>query len=128
VSPLVSLCPGCGGLHTGTGRCSRCRRIDSRERYHTEPIRQLRSTARYRRQRDAAKRRDGYRCQVCGATENLEAHHIVPLEHGGNPLALDNLVTLCSSCHRRQPTFFEERADSRPPAEREFRPEAAETG
>jgi 5-methylcytosine-specific restriction endonuclease McrA len=28
-------------------------------------------------------RRDGYRCQVCGSTEDLEAHHLIPVADGG---------------------------------------------
>ncbi len=72
-------------------------------------------------QRDAARARDGYRCQWCGAAEQPgrqhDVHHKIPLRafvadprlRQGLPpeLAwqaanrLDNLVTLCPSCHRR---------------------------
>jgi len=45
--------------------------------------------------------RDRHRCRVkgCGRAQFLEAHHLVPRSAGGknNP---ENLVTLCSSCHR----------------------------
>ncbi len=45
--------------------------------------------------------RDQHRCQApgCGRTRFLEVHHIVPRQQGGNNKA-ENLVTLCSSCHR----------------------------
>jgi 5-methylcytosine-specific restriction endonuclease McrA len=42
--------------------------------------------------------RDGA-CVVCGATEHLEAHHVVAARHGG-ATSPENLVVLCSDCHR----------------------------
>ena len=72
-------------------------------------------------QRVAARARDGYRCQNCGAPEREgkqhDVHHKIPfrafvadpaLRPGLAPTEawqaanrLDNLATLCSSCHRR---------------------------
>ena len=62
-------------------------------------------------QRQAALARDEQRCQMCGATQNLHVHHIRPFrefgyEPGRNEFyrqanVLENLVTLCASCHRR---------------------------
>ncbi len=45
--------------------------------------------------------RDGWQCQTpgCGRTRFLEVHHRVPRARGGGN-DLDNLVTLCSACHR----------------------------
>ncbi|MCL4561328.1 MAG: DEAD/DEAH box helicase [Chloroflexi bacterium] len=57
-------------------------------------------------QRDRARLRDGFRCQVCHAPENGRAHHVhhkIPFrnftsyQHANQ---LDNLVTLCPTCHR----------------------------
>jgi len=49
-----------------------------------------------------AKRRDNNRCQKCGykpsSTSNIHAHHIVPKAEGGDD-SVDNIVTLCSTCH-----------------------------
>ncbi len=43
--------------------------------------------------------RDGYRCQHCGKqNRRLEAHHIHFRENGGKD-TLDNLLTLCETCH-----------------------------
>lgn len=45
--------------------------------------------------------RDGYKCQNCGVTDNLEAHHIV--RWADEPLlrvCLNNGITLCEKCHR----------------------------
>jgi len=66
-------------------------------------------------QRDKARARDGYRCRTCGAPEREnqqhDVHHIRPFrEYGYIPGAneaylianrLDNLITLCPTCHRR---------------------------
>ena len=49
----------------------------------------------------AVKSRDNYKCISCGATENLEAHHIV--EKYINPSlkqSVNNGVTLCRKRHR----------------------------
>ena len=51
-----------------------------------------------RTQSAAAKRRDGYRCQGCGAPKPLTVHHIRPRELGGTN-DLRNLLTLCVACH-----------------------------
>lgn len=60
--------------------------------------------------------RDGFRCQVCGKPEGPRAHdvhHKIPLrafaQVGASPPylmanRLENLVTLCSDCHRRAET------------------------
>ena len=58
-------------------------------------------------QRNKARARDGYRCQICGAPEagrQHDVHHRVPFRtftsyQEANQLL--NLVTLCRSCHRR---------------------------
>ena len=52
----------------------------------------------WRRLRQAAKNRDGWRCQDCGKAGILEVHHIIPLNDGGEDF-LDNLKTLCLDCH-----------------------------
>lgn len=66
------------------------------------------------RVREKALERDGYRCIVCGTTSeelgrNPDVHHIVPArrfaEHETlarvDAHTLDNLVSLCPSCHRK---------------------------
>jgi 5-methylcytosine-specific restriction endonuclease McrA len=45
-------------------------------------------------------RRDGWRCQSCGAISNLEVHHREFRSHSGAD-AEDNLITLCAACHAR---------------------------
>jgi 5-methylcytosine-specific restriction endonuclease McrA len=100
--PLAHLCPGCGRIHGRQGRCSECKRLDERNRLSTEPIRRLRASPRWRRVRRLIRRGDGDQCVTCGATHGLEVHHIAALVDGGDPFTLDNLITLCHSCHTKQ--------------------------
>ena len=44
-------------------------------------------------------KRDRYSCVKCSSGEKIECHHIKPIKDGGNN-QLDNLITLCSKCHK----------------------------
>jgi hypothetical protein len=44
-------------------------------------------------------KRDNYECQICGSKIRLHVHHIISRINGGNHNT-ENLITLCSSCHR----------------------------
>lgn len=61
-------------------------------------------------QKDRARERDEYRCQVCGRQETGRAHHVhhkIPFRQFRSMYEannLDNLITLCPSCHRRVET------------------------
>lgn len=49
--------------------------------------------------KQAARARDGYKCQCCGKKScRLEVHHLIPRSRGGSD-KLANLITLCSDCH-----------------------------
>jgi 5-methylcytosine-specific restriction endonuclease McrA len=48
--------------------------------------------------RERTLERDRHRCTICGSADELEAHHVIAAEDGG-PTALENLITLCSTCH-----------------------------
>jgi len=50
----------------------------------------------FRKARKIAIERDGHKCQECGASEALVVHHI-DKDKGNN--GIDNLITLCRSCH-----------------------------
>jgi len=58
-------------------------------------------------QKRLARQRDRFLCQMCGIPESSEAHHVhhkIPFRLFSSDLeanALDNLITLCSSCHRK---------------------------
>ena len=45
--------------------------------------------------------RDGNHCRLCGSTSKLHVHHVVPVSLGGSH-SLQNLITLCKSCHMGQ--------------------------
>ena len=61
-------------------------------------------------QRERARARDGYCCQVCGAPEqgrSHDVHHKTPFRAFSSYLqanVLENLATLCPGCHRRVET------------------------
>jgi 5-methylcytosine-specific restriction endonuclease McrA len=55
----------------------------------------------YQSLRKQVLRRDGWRCQSCGAMCNLEVHHKTFRSHQGEDSA-QNLITLCKRCHARQ--------------------------
>lgn len=53
-------------------------------------------------QRDRCLERDGYTCQRCAKTSNLDVHHIRPRKSFDDPSEshyLANLVTVCRRCH-----------------------------
>jgi len=52
----------------------------------------------YESLRQQVLRRDGWRCQSCGAMAKLEVHHQEFRSHSGHD-AEENLITLCNSCH-----------------------------
>jgi len=61
-------------------------------------------------QRQRARQRDGFRCQLCGAAETSRTHHVhhkIPFRTFDSFIhanMLENLVTLCPECHRRVET------------------------
>jgi 5-methylcytosine-specific restriction endonuclease McrA len=52
----------------------------------------------YENLRQQVLRRDGWRCQSCGAMSNLEVHHREFRSHSGAD-SEENLITLCAACH-----------------------------
>jgi 5-methylcytosine-specific restriction endonuclease McrA len=53
---------------------------------------------RYEELRQQVLRRDGWRCQSCGALSHLEVHHRELRSQSGDD-AEQNLITLCTACH-----------------------------
>jgi HNH endonuclease len=54
--------------------------------------------------------RDGWKCQYCGSSENLQVYHLLHRSRLGSD-ELENLMTLCANCHRRQHSFREDHQD-----------------
>jgi 5-methylcytosine-specific restriction endonuclease McrA len=52
----------------------------------------------YEELRQQVLRRDGWRCQSCGALSNLEVHHRTLRSQSGDDTE-ENLITLCIACH-----------------------------
>jgi 5-methylcytosine-specific restriction endonuclease McrA len=52
----------------------------------------------YEELRQQILRRDGWRCQLCGALSNLEVHHKEFRSQSGDD-SEENLITLCAECH-----------------------------
>ena len=52
----------------------------------------------YEKLRQEVLRRDGWKCQSCGALSNLEVHHRDLRSQSGDD-AEQNLITLCTRCH-----------------------------
>jgi 5-methylcytosine-specific restriction endonuclease McrA len=51
--------------------------------------------------RNEVLKRDGWRCQDCGAMKDLQVHHIKRRSQLGGDVA-QNLITLCASCHGKR--------------------------
>ena len=52
--------------------------------------------------REQVVKRDGKKCVICGSTERLEVHHIIPVSHDPARKYMyspENGITLCHNCH-----------------------------
>ncbi len=47
------------------------------------------------------KKRDEYKCALCGRRDNLQVHHKNPVKNGPDH-SENNLITLCAHCHSKQ--------------------------
>ena len=103
--PELKVCNRCGCLHEDLRSpvCKDCFVPEPRRR--TREQRQawsLYGTAKWKKVRALALERDGYRCRVCGTSEHLIVHHDVEVnKDAGLALDVDNLETLCRTCHGR---------------------------
>lgn len=51
--------------------------------------------------------RDGGKCVLCGATENLHFDHDLPFSKGGTSLSADNIRILCQKCNLQKSNKIE---------------------
>jgi 5-methylcytosine-specific restriction endonuclease McrA len=56
------------------------------------------SLAEYQVMRNQVLKRDGWRCQLCGASKDLQVHHLKSRGNLGDD-TMRNLITLCAKCH-----------------------------
>jgi len=54
---------------------------------------------RYRQLKLKILERDGWKCQQCGRRDQLQIHHMIRRSQSGADCE-ENLIVLCSSCHR----------------------------
>lgn len=54
--------------------------------------------ANYQRNKRLMYKRDSWKCRHCNRRSMLTPHHVIYQSHGGKD-DLDNLLTLCMSCH-----------------------------
>lgn len=103
---MKKACPYCGRIHEKQHDCGR--KPKSMKQYNDKD--QFRSTAAWQRKREEIKQRDHYLCQICLQNqydtikrlnhENLQVHHIIPLEEDeSKKLTDENLITLCERHH-----------------------------
>lgn len=58
------------------------------------------NTKEYKDWAEAVKKRDGYKCQVCGAKDKrLNSHHLIPKNFIKYRADITNGMTLCFGCH-----------------------------
>jgi len=55
----------------------------------------------YEQLRKQVLRRDGWQCQICGSSQDLQIRHKQLRSQQGSDNEL-NLITLCASCHENQ--------------------------
>ena len=97
---VIRHCPECGKAETGAGEVDQC---DLEKAYCDAQVLENgrnKSTIKPSTRREVLSR-DNHTCQGqgCSSKRYLEVHHKVPRAMGGNNNA-ENLVTLCSACHR----------------------------
>lgn len=99
-------CQYCGRIHDSKYNCGK--KPKSMKRYNAKD--KFRSSAEWQAKRKAIKERDHYLCQICLQGlyqtikrfnyEELEVHHIIPLEENETKkLENGNLITLCKRHH-----------------------------
>jgi 5-methylcytosine-specific restriction protein A len=96
---------GCPNPPTGKGRCDECRKPIERERSRArrEATKGVYKTKMWLRRRLQVLSRDPICAdgRVCGGNRlSTEVDHIIPLELGGAPYAMDNLQGICLDCHQ----------------------------
>lgn len=67
---------------------------------------------------EEVKKRDHFKCRVCGTSQNLRVHH---LRYGDDILNLEDLITVCDNCHKCLHKSVDAYKDAKRLAEKEIR-------
>lgn len=106
---MLKSCPYCGRIHDSKFICLQKEKAISKKKKMTDKDK-FRGKSAWKRKREEIKERDNFVCQVCVRnlynplriyeTDNLQVHHVIPLEKDYNKrLDNDNLITLCERHH-----------------------------
>jgi len=71
----------------------------------TTPYKSYLQTEYWRELRNRKLKQSGYKCEICGATNNLQIHHPTYHKKGISILykeELSDLIVLCKNCHQKQ--------------------------
>jgi len=102
---------GCSNLVPPNERyCKEHKNIADKEynktKRDTKTHKEVYNTRRWRKVRELALKRDGGLCQMCLAEGRIVkadvVDHIVEIKDGGAAYDLDNLQSLCHSCHNKK--------------------------
>lgn len=100
---MLKSCKYCGRIHDSKYDCG----MKPKRKKEPNSINKFRWSRKWREKRNQVVERDKYLCQVCKKNgvynyDNLEVHHIVPLEEDYDKrLDDDNLITLCEKHHEQ---------------------------
>lgn len=93
---------GCGTIIPARdSMCDECIE-ERRQRRRTAPITKHHNSRAWRDISDHVRRIDG-QCAICHRTEKLVVHHLRAYRNGGTD-DINNLLTMCNSCHTRYET------------------------
>jgi 5-methylcytosine-specific restriction endonuclease McrA len=102
---LVS-CRYCSAFHKRGETCINRPKHNSYKK-ETNAITRFRSSRLWQKKRQEIKQRDKFLCQHCKKNglyqfNKLEVHHMIPISKAWNKrLKNNNLITLCSACHKK---------------------------
>ena len=102
---LVS-CRYCSAFHNRGEQCQNRPKHNSYKK-EANAITRFRSSRLWQKKRHEIKTRDKFLCQYCKTRgiyqfNKLEVHHINPISKSWNKrLKNNNLITLCSTCHKK---------------------------
>ncbi|MBD3220451.1 hypothetical protein GF314_04340 [bacterium] len=106
VQIVIQRCPDCDAAHAVTAGGLARLSPDQADAANCDAVVTDPDTGRKRQTiastvRERVLARDRHRCRApgCRSTRFLELHHVVPASRGGSSRA-ENLITLCSRCHR----------------------------